>query len=98
RLSASLVDYSGATVAEETHRLATLGIGREALIAAAIDTVSALLSRYGGKARPLMRISLAVQGITDAEGSTLLWSPITRHGDIPFGSALKQAFGVPVTV
>ena len=36
---------------------------------------------------PVMRIVLAIQGITDSGSRVLLWSPITPQTDIPFGTA-----------
>ena len=49
-------------------------------------------------AGPVMRIVLAIQGITDSGSRALLWSPITPETDIPFAQLLEQATGIPVTV
>lgn len=98
QIAVALIDYAGDTVAEETERVATLEIGRDALVETVIGAIQKLIARRAGLGGPVLRISFAVQGITDAQASTLLWSPITPHVDIAFGKALEKAFGVPVTV
>src|SRR6478672_6552009 len=46
------------------------------LVAAVVDQVGALIASRRPSAGPVMRIVLAIQGITDSVGRTLLWSPI----------------------
>ena len=53
--------------------------------------------RSAGRRKPL-RIVLAIQGITDADARTMLWSPITPHSDIPFADILEREFAIPTTV
>ncbi|MDN2565386.1 ROK family protein [Aquibium sp. A9E412] len=98
RLSVALVDYAGTVVAEQSERLPTLTAEPGALVARVTAALRGLLARGGGDAGRLMRICLAVQGITDSAGRTLLWSPITPHSDIAFAPALEKAFAVPVAV
>ncbi|MCT8997982.1 ROK family transcriptional regulator [Chelativorans intermedius] len=93
-LSAVLVDYRGRVIDSRLHRLETLRLSREALLAAAVSAVREISAGRGN----FLRIAVAVQGITDAAGSRMLWSPITPHSDLDFGGALEAAFGVPVTV
>jgi predicted NBD/HSP70 family sugar kinase len=97
-LVASLIDYSGNTVAETSLRLQTLTLGRDELIAATVGHVARLIEEHRASAGPVMRIVLAIQGITDAASRTLMWSPITPESDIPFGELLEQATGIPVRV
>lgn len=98
RFSAALVTYAGGRVAEDTAQFETGTVSRQTLI----DTVVAGLSRVVGKSSlapaPLLRIVLAVQGVTDAAARTLLWSPITPHGNVAFADILERRFNVPVTV
>ncbi|MBX3532233.1 MAG: ROK family protein [Rhizobiaceae bacterium] len=94
QLWATLVAYDGAVTREETTRLPTLTMGRDALVGAVVDAIEKLAS--GGQ--PPARIVLAVQGITDAGGTRMLWSPITPHADIAFGPLLAARFDAPVTV
>lgn len=94
-LSATLVDYRGRTVREENVRLQTADMDGPALIGAIV----AVIRRLGANGSAnLMRIALAVQGVTDAERSAMLWSPITPATEVDFGAALEAAFGVPTTV
>jgi predicted NBD/HSP70 family sugar kinase len=50
-----------------------------------------------GTARP-SHVAVAVQGVTDAEGSRLLWSPVTPLTDLPVADWFRDEFGVEVTV
>ena len=97
-LSAALIDYAGGLVQDEHQHLPTLTISKDELVAELLAMVGRLIGGSKGKARPVLRIVLAVQGITDAGAHTLLWSPITTHTDIPFGAILESAFGIPTTV
>lgn len=93
-LSAVLVDYCGNVIDTKRHRMYTSAIGRQELLDAAISIV-----REIARDRPkVLHIAIAVQGITDAAGRELLWSPITPHSNVPFGPVLEEAFGLPVTV
>lgn len=94
QLWATLLTYDGAVAGEETVRLPTMTLDRDGLVGAAVEAVERLTA---GKAVP-RRIAIAVQGITDAEGTRMLWSPITPHADVAFGPLLAARFGVPVTV
>src|SRR5262245_43951182 len=76
-LTASLIDYAGNILEERTLRLPTLTMPRDALISAVVDHVAGLIAGRPLSAGPVMRIVLAIQGITDSVGRTLLWSPIT---------------------
>ncbi len=63
-----------------------------------VEGIRRLLERQAGARKRPARLTLAVQGITDSAATTLMWSPITPHNDIPFGPILEEAFGVPCTV
>jgi len=97
-LSGAISDYTGEVLAEENHRPLTMTIGREALIAEIVDLATRLIANPAAGDRRVLRIVLAVQGITDAAGRTMLWTPITAHGDIPFGDILEEATGISTTV
>jgi predicted NBD/HSP70 family sugar kinase len=96
-LAAALIDYSGAVIDEEHRRLATRTLPKDMLITETVAMIGRLIDRQPRGTR-VMRISFAVQGITDLATGSILWSPITSHTDIPFGPALEEAFGIPVTV
>ncbi|MDW6022036.1 ROK family protein [Mesorhizobium sp. BAC0120] len=97
-LIATVVDYAGCSVAEESLRLPTLSMPRDELIGQTVGTVVRLIEKHSAKAGPVMRIILAIQGITDSESRTLMWSPITPESDICFADLLEQATGIPATV
>jgi len=97
-LVATLIDYSGRTIAEKSVRLPTLLLPKEQLIAEAIDVVTWLIGNRPASAGPVMRIVFAIQGITDSTSRVMLWSPITPHVDIPIARLLEGATGIPATV
>lgn len=93
-LSVVLADYRGDVIDQRTHRLDTLAMSRQDLLDATIAALQDLTRDRG----EFLRISCAVQGITDSAGRELLWSPITPLSHLPVGAALEDAFGVPTTV
>ncbi|MCV3238706.1 ROK family protein [Mesorhizobium sp. ZC-5] len=97
-LSAALVDYAGNVTDQEQRRLSTLTMPRDELIGEMLAMIRRLLAGRHASMKPVMRMVLAIQGITDASARTMLWSPITMHADIPFASLLEDAFGIPATV
>lgn len=97
-LTAAAIDYAGKILAEETRRLDTLSLPREALIKECVDMVRRRLNDQSLAEHRVLRIAFAVQGTADAQARTMLWTPITPHGDIPFADILEKAFGIPVIV
>ncbi|PWK64931.1 ROK family protein [Aminobacter sp. AP02] len=97
-LSAAVIDYAGNTIVEDSRRLVTQRMAAHALIDECVAMIRDLIARVETSNGPVLRIALAVQGITDSGSRKLLWSPITSHDDIPFADSLEQEFGVPVTV
>ncbi|MCC0021006.1 MAG: ROK family transcriptional regulator [Nitratireductor sp.] len=98
RLSASLIDYCGQLIDEtyvsvDIKSLAPAEFSRHLIVM--LDTI---LKRSSDMAGPLRNIVVAVQGVSDAEGTRFQWSPITPHRNIEIGSALEQHFQVPVKV
>jgi predicted NBD/HSP70 family sugar kinase len=97
-LSAAVVDYAGGIVVDEQRKLRTLSLSEADLIAECVDMIGRLLLGCGPQGKRPSRIVLAVQGITDTHGRTMLWSPITPHGDIRFSDVLEREFAIPVAV
>ena len=97
-LSAALVDYAGGVIDDKHQELPTVTISKDALVTEMLAMVRRLVGGAKGRAGPILRIVLAIQGITDAGARTMLWSPITPHTDIPFAAMLESAFGIPTTV
>lgn len=97
-LSASLLDYSGRTIAHDMSRPSTLTLGPQKLIDCVTESVRRVLKRGKDQKPRLARMTMAVQGITDAAGRRLRWSPMTPHRDIEFASCLEESLGFPVSV
>lgn len=97
-LSAAIIDYSGTILADDSRKLRTQGMTADALVDACTTMVRDLIGRLDNPARPVLRIALAVQGVTDSGSRKLLWSPITPHNDIAFADRLESALGISTTV
>lgn len=97
-LSAALIDYSGEVVREDHVRLQTLEMPRDGLIETVLTMVGELVGQSNRAGMRVRRIAFAVQGITDSASRSLLWSPITPHGDIAFADELERRFAIPATV
>jgi predicted NBD/HSP70 family sugar kinase len=96
KVSATLIDYAGSPIAERHRKLPTLELPRDDLVARTVAVTREAIVAGGG--RRVVRIVLAVQGITDSAERKLLWSPITPHADIDFSSILEREFGVATTI
>ncbi|CAM5395640.1 ROK family transcriptional regulator [Mycolicibacterium aubagnense] len=97
-LTAAAIDYSGKVLAEETRRLDTLSLPREALVDECVGMVRRRLDDQSLAGHRVLRIAFAVQGTANSHARTMLWTPITPHGDIPFADILENAFDIPVIV
>lgn len=96
-LTLNLVNYAGGTIGERHVRLPTATMGRRELTDVVVVAIEDLLSAQAPPTMPV-RASMAVQGIIDAHGRELLWSPITPHTHVPFANVLEERFGFPVTI
>jgi predicted NBD/HSP70 family sugar kinase len=94
-LAFTVFDYAGRVAIHREHKVSTLDMGREALLAAVRDGVASILDEATS---PVLRLTMAIQGITDAARRKLLWSPITPHGDIDFADMIERATGVATKV
>jgi predicted NBD/HSP70 family sugar kinase len=97
-LSAALFDYGGSVIADDRRRLPTLEMTAVALIDETVAMVHRLFAQRPAAQLTAKRFIVSVQGITDADARSLLWSPITVHTDIRLADALEKAFDVPTTV
>jgi len=94
-IAADLIDYSGTAIASEKRHIPTLELSRDELIAETVATIDRMVA---ASPRKPQRIVLAIQGTTDAREQSLIWSPITPHGDISFGEILERRFGMEATI
>lgn len=90
KLTAWLQDYSGEILVKaDDHfesRQASLADFEHYLL----RMVTRLISQQTLNPMPLRFISLGVQGVVDAGGQTMLWSPMTRLLDLPLGEMLQD--------
>ena len=98
RVSAAMVDYAGATISEFSAEIATQDITSDEIRKTLLHCVEEALRQTGRDKSTLRRISVGFQGVTDAEGSTVLWTPICSQRDIPLCKWLEDHFGVPAKV
>jgi predicted NBD/HSP70 family sugar kinase len=96
-IGVSIIDYAGTTVAESDFAIDTLAASGGDLRQAFEAGFETALSRLpAGRRSGLRRVSVAVQGVTDVEGTTMLWSPVTTDRNLPVAQWLADRFGVPV--
>lgn len=96
-VSLSLADYAGGVIARaEGPPLPRDADGAHltAEVAARIDAL-----RLGARAAPpLGALTLAVQGVTDAQARRVLWSPVLAAQGVDFAGPLGARYGAPVAV
>ncbi len=95
-VSAALIDYSGALIEEKTLRFATAKCSAAELVEAIASTLRYVLQRHPQKAKRLIEIVAGIQGVTDAGGRVMMWSPITPVRNLPLSGELEALFSVPV--
>lgn len=98
RVSAAVVDYAGNVVGEVVNRVSTRTADGPGLANAMADALRAAIDASPAPLGPLRHIAMGVQGVTDSEGTTMLWSPITRHANLALSRLMGDAFGVPATL
>ena len=94
----SLANYAGTVVASLVEKTPTHALSANELSDAVISAMRRLLDRGGAGLPPLGRISVGVEGIVDADGQTLLSSPVTATSNVHLGRALQNAFGASVEI
>jgi len=97
-VSAAIADYSGTPLSESSVQVDTYEASVSAIRQALFRTMREALAACGRNRAELRGIVVAVQGVTDVQGTKLLWSPITKRRNQPIQSWLTHEFGVPVCV
>lgn len=92
-ISVSLTDYAGTKIAERDLPFPARSAEPEDFSGTMISTLRAAFEACSRPETPLKRIRVGVQGVTDVEGRSMMWSPITPHRDLPFQQILEEAFG-----
>ena len=78
RLSAVLVDYSGSVILEVTEKVETQSLARDEFGRRFVSLLKKAVDDAGPSAGPLRHVALTVQGVSDAKGTRIHWSPILR--------------------
>lgn len=97
-VSVELVDYAGTSLGEFSQELESRKLKLEEIRKALTDCIYKGLKASGLKKNALSRIALGFQGVTDAEGTRVLWTPICSQKNIPVCQWLEEEFGVPIKV
>ncbi len=93
-ITVNIVDYRGNIVYEQRCELDTLNAKRDELKNALVDCMARAIEKLGSRSALLSRVAVGVQGATDVEGTVMLWSPITRHANLPIRDWFAEAFGL----
>lgn len=97
-ISAGIANYAGHTVAEHTIKLATAEAKSSELKKALQDCLSRAIALLDADHVSLDRISVGIQGVIDVAGTTLLWSPISKHQNLPIKAWLQDFFDTPTHI
>ena len=97
-VSVELVDYAGTSLGEFSQELQSRKLKFEEIRHVLSDCIHRGLKHSGLKKSALSRIALGFQGVTDAAGARVLWTPICSQKNLPVCQWLEQEFAVPVKV
>jgi len=97
-ISAVIVDYAGQTKGDFSVHFPTLNSTTEALQGALFNCIKSALKRTSSSTSDLLRIAVGFQGVVDASGSSVLWTPICHEKDIAVCQWLEEHFSVPARV
>jgi len=100
-VTVALADYAGRLVARAEGPPLPRDACAAALTAALIARIDALrlhAATIGSGDPPLRALTVAVQGVTDAEARRVLWSPVLDAQGVDFAAPLGARYGAPVAV
>jgi len=99
RVSVTIADYTGnRLITRET----SVDVGSVApddwpgFLADRLDEATADLDR--ASRAPMIRLAIGLEGMTDAQGRSIYWSPLTPYRNIPLAGPLEARLGVSVSV
>ncbi|MBX2824275.1 MAG: ROK family transcriptional regulator [Gammaproteobacteria bacterium] len=98
RLTAVIVDYSGAAVGDYVLEVATQQLNAVEIKQQIIFCIESALKKPSQKNPALGHIAVGFQGVIDVEGTKVLWSPICEQRNIPIQRWLEEYFGTPTRV
>lgn len=96
-LTIAVLDYKGDILTAGHRRIETLALSANTLATEVSSFMTNQIANAGADSR-VRRITLAVQGTTDAGGRILRWSPITPNEDLPLADHLEKTLNIPTTI
>ncbi|MGQ0485587.1 MAG: ROK family protein [Hyphomicrobiales bacterium] len=94
----ALADFRGEVRRRAAIKLPTYEADRLAFGHAVASEIKAFLTRFRVARASVARIGIAVQGLADTQAGTIVWSPAFSARNIPLGSPIGQALGIPCSV
>ena len=98
RVTAEIVDYAGTSLGEYSADLESRKLTLEEIRQALSRCVREALKNSSLSASSLTRIAIGFQGVTDALGTSVLWTPICSQKNLPVCEWLEDEFAVPTSV
>lgn len=98
RISAAVADYSGKLLFESSSSIDTQKLDRSEIVRCLVQILETAIDNSGVAKRALRQITVAVQGVSDAKGTKIQWSPIISHRDLEIANLLEQRFQASVKV
>jgi predicted NBD/HSP70 family sugar kinase len=93
-----IADFSGTSLAQSRHVVATRALNADALRDLVIAQIEAMLEATATPRHRLLGIGIAVQGIVNADTGRHLWSPALSVTDVDLARPVRHAFGVQVVM
>lgn len=92
----ALYDYSKTLLWEHDQRLTTLDLSLKQFEAAVFAMLEKAALAAQSFSLDLKSVGIAVQGVVDVKGKSILWSPATELKNIALATAIKKRFGFNV--
>ncbi len=98
RVMAEIVDYAGTSLGEFSAGLESRKLTLDEIRLALSQCIKGALCDSGLEVSNLSRIAIGFQGVTDATGSSVLWTPICSQKNLPICQWLEDEFNVPTNI
>ena len=93
-----LADFSGAIAAREVQHIETYDANAHEFGPLVAGEIAAFLAKHKVKRSSVTRISVAVQGVTNSQEGTIVWSPGMAARNIPVCGPVIKLLGIPCAV
>ena len=98
RVAVIITDYAGNSIAEHALDIATQNLSADDMKQTLSDCIDLALQPSSYTRQNLCRLTVGAQGVIDARGTAIIWSPMTSQREIPVQRWLESEFGVPTRV